>query len=215
MTIMHVWILMLFSLCLYHRNGVKMDHSEISTPTKRTVSSVSSTTGGAVLGATRRPWKWCMVCNIVLDKKAHFKSFRPELKGSSELVRRCNEVLGVDIRDVTPNSYNVCESCIRRLKKVEEGVRVQNAMREDFTQTVVCNRLTSPTTTPVSSPATTVRIKRMAKDQGTPPANQRESGVDSRPKKRALIYTTADDDDNPQIQPTPHEIVQVSTIKQL
>ena len=205
------WIWICFSLCCYPRTGIKMDDSTVTTPTK----SVTNIRGAS---SSTRPWKWCMICNTVLQRKDCFRSFRPENKGSAELVERCNLVLDINIIDVTPNSYNVCGSCVRRIKKVEDGWKTKVKLMEDFKQTVTCNRLTSPTTTPISSPANdNTRTKRMAKDQGTPGAasgNEHErgpTGTGSRPRKRALF--NQEEEGNPEeekLTTTPQQIVEVS-----
>ena len=208
---MKLWIWLCFVVCCNLRFPSKMENSQATTPVKR-VGNVRSS------GAPVRPWKWCMVCNTVLDKKANYKSFKPELKDAAELVRRLDQVLDVIITEVTPNSYNVCRSCLRQIKKVEDGLKTQAALKEDFKQTVSCNRLTSPTTTPNSSPAnisllaaSTCRTKRMAKDQGTPPVSStsiRErgpTGTGSRPRKRALTYHTNDVHEDQTMTPHVHD----------
>ena len=142
--------------------------------------------------STNRAWRWCMVCNAVL--KTNYRSFSYGLKNAEELVQRLSRALDTDFREITPNSYCVCNACLRKVKKYEDGIAMQEELKSDFRQTVVCNRMVSPVNSPTSTPPAS-RIKRMAKDQGTPPASEMNTDgantVATRPRKRALIYDAA------------------------
>ncbi|XP_072042728.1 uncharacterized protein [Amphiura filiformis] len=133
----------------------------------------------------RPSWRYCMICSCGLGSTSHWQSFRGGLRNSEEIVKKLQNVLDINISEVMPNSYCVCAICMRKVKKYEDGLAAQRTLLSNFKQTVMRKCLTLPTTTPISTPPLP-KIKRIVRDQGTPPAGE-NGGTQSHARKRKNI----------------------------
>ena len=78
--------------------------------------------------------QWCIICNST--SQLNYKSFQQDKTTSRQLISRLDSVLSINLSMTDPcMSHQVCDKCLRRVQKVEDGRVVEQQLKDQFNQT--------------------------------------------------------------------------------